>query len=272
MINEAVKGKKISDEFPVSERVMKLMEVLETLDKWVDETPPLEQPQRFGNRAFRTWQQRVVDNSVSLIADCVPEKHQEHTKELSTYLNGSFGNPSRIDYGTGHEARFATFLCAMMKVEALKEDDAVAIAFKLCVRYLSLVRKVQTVYKLEPAGSQGVWGLDDYQFIPFIWGSAQFMGPNAPIEPRQFMENDVVATYHNDYMFLACIKYINEVKTGPFAEHSNALWNISGVHQWSKVNSGLIKMYKTEVLQKFPVIQHYLFGKVMSIEAAEVDK
>ena len=78
-------------------------------------------------------------------------------------------------------------------------------------RYLSLVRKVQTVYKLEPAGSQGVWGLDDYQFIPFIWGSAQFMGPNAPIEPRQFMENDVVATYHNDYMFLACIKYINEV-------------------------------------------------------------
>ena len=95
------------------------------------------------------------------------------------------------------------------------------------------------------------------------------------------------------------------MKTGPFAEHSNALWNISGVHQWSKVNSGLIKMYKTEVrrslqpetlhqfgislwcmsygtevrelcslqvLQKFPVIQHYLFGKVMSIEAVEADK
>lgn len=79
-------------------------------------------------------------------------------------------------------------------------------------RYLSLVRKVQTVYKLEPAGSQGVWGLDDYQFIPFIWGSAQFMGPSAPIEPRQFMETDVVTAYHEDYMFLACIKYINEVR------------------------------------------------------------
>lgn len=79
-------------------------------------------------------------------------------------------------------------------------------------RYLSLVRKIQTVYKLEPAGSQGVWGLDDYQFIPFIWGSAQFMGPNAPVEPRQFMESDVVSAYHEDYMFLACIKYINEVR------------------------------------------------------------
>lgn len=38
-----------------------------------------------------------------------------------------------------------------------------------------------------------------------------------------------------------------QVKTGPFAEHSNTLWGISGVAEWSKVNSGLIKMYKAEV-------------------------
>ena len=37
------------------------------------------------------------------------------------------------------------------------------------------------------------------------------------------------------------------MKKGPFAEHSNALWGISGVAEWSKVNSGLIKMYKAEV-------------------------
>ena len=38
-----------------------------------------------------------------------------------------------------------------------------------------------------------------------------------------------------------------QVKRGPFAEHSNTLWGISGVPEWSKVNSGLIKMFKAEV-------------------------
>lgn len=37
------------------------------------------------------------------------------------------------------------------------------------------------------------------------------------------------------------------MKTGPFAEHSNQLWNISGVANWAKVNNGLIKMYRAEV-------------------------
>uniref|UniRef100_A0A8C6F8J5 Serine/threonine-protein phosphatase 2A activator n=1 Tax=Monodon monoceros TaxID=40151 RepID=A0A8C6F8J5_MONMO len=57
----------------------------------------------------------------------------------------------------------------------------------------------------------------------------------------------------------------SQMKTGPFAEHSNQLWNISAVPSWSKVNQGLIRMYKAECLEKFPVIQHFKFGSLLPI-------
>lgn len=53
---------------------------------------------------------------------------------------------------------------------------------------------------------------------------------------------------HSDnYMFISCIKFIREVKTGHFAEHSNQLWSISAVSSWVKINSGLVKMYQKDV-------------------------
>merc|ERR1712173_354804 len=56
---------------------------------------------------------------------------------------------------------------------------------------------------------------------------------------------------------------------GPFHEHSNQLWNISAVPNWGKVFTGLIKMYRAEVLCKFPVIQHSLFGSLLSLAPAK---
>ena len=37
----------------------KLINILETLDKWLEEIPPTDQPQRFGNKAFRDWYKRL---------------------------------------------------------------------------------------------------------------------------------------------------------------------------------------------------------------------
>lgn len=56
------------------------------------------------------------------------------------------------------------------------------------------------------------------------------------------------------------------MKTGHIAEHSNQLWSISAVPSWSKICTGLIKMYQKEVLSKFPVIQHVLLGSIFTLK------
>jgi serine/threonine-protein phosphatase 2A activator len=68
------------------------------------------------------------------------------------------------------------------------------------------------------------------------------------LHPKSFPNPEIAESFAKDFMFLGCIKFIFQVKNGPFAEHSNQLWNISGVPNWSKVNGGLIKMYKAEVV------------------------
>jgi serine/threonine-protein phosphatase 2A activator len=46
------------------------------------------------------------------------------------------------------------------------------------------------------------------------------------------------------------------------------LYDISVVPNWSKVNAGLLKMYRAEVLGKFPVVQHLKFGNLLPFEPA----
>ena len=221
------------------------------------------QPSRFGNVAFRTWYEKMKSNIESLVKEALPENLYNALPELIPYILDSFGNPARIDYGTGHELSFIFFLMALFKIGALSKSDELAIAIKVFNSYLNFVRKLQFIYRLEPAGSQGVWSLDDYQFIPFIWGSAQLIGTE--IEPAKFVESETIENFRKDYMFISCIDYIQQVKTGHISEHSNQLWSISAVPSWSKICTGLIKMYQKEVLSKFPVIQHVLFGSIFSL-------
>ncbi|XP_072816350.1 serine/threonine-protein phosphatase 2A activator isoform X1 [Vicugna pacos] len=267
-LNEGVKGKKLTFEYTVSEAIEKLVALLNTLDRWIDETPPVDQPSRFGNKAYRTWYAKLDEEAENLVATVVPTHLAAAVPEVAVYLKEAVGNSTRIDYGTGHEAAFAAFLCCLCKIGVLRVDDQIAIVFKVFNRYLEVMRKLQKTYRMEPAGSQGVWGLDDFQFLPFIWGSSQLID-HPYLEPRHFVDEKAVNENHKDYMFLECILFITEMKTGPFAEHSNQLWNISAVPSWSKVNQGLIRMYKAEAggLRYHPEDAHLLtLGHPSSME------
>lgn len=83
-----------------------------------------------------------------------------------------------MDYGTGHETSFALFLLCLTLVRFFRQtlEEERQLVLSIFVRYLRLCWKLQDTYKLEPAGSHGVWGLDDYSFLPYIFGSGQLRG------------------------------------------------------------------------------------------------
>lgn len=263
-VAQVVQGKRLTDNFEQSAPVQKLLDLINALEQLAIETPPIDQPQRFGNMAYRTWHKKMLEKTPELIATVLSENLVDAVKELEVYLTDSFGNATRIDYGTGHELNFIMFLMALFKIGVLQKSDEAVVGLKVFDLYINFARKLQVTYRMEPAGSHGVWSLDDYQFIPFVWGSAQ-LSVNSPIEPVQFVEENIINDFRKDYMFISCIDYIQQVKTGHFAEHSNQLWSISAVQTWSKISSGLIKMYQKEVLSKFPVIQHVYFGSLFTL-------
>ncbi|KOB68456.1 Serine/threonine-protein phosphatase 2A activator [Operophtera brumata] len=264
-LNEAIKGKPLSVDCKVSDNVTKMLKMLDIIDNFIDDFPPVEQPQRFGNTAFRDWLNKVKQITTQLLQDALHLKIHVAIPEVKVYLEESFGNGTRIDYGTGHEMSFVMFLCCLYKICYLNEEDNIATVFLIFNKYINIVRRLQKTYRMEPAGSHGVWSLDDYQFVPFIWGSSQLIDQPKIYPPVKFLEDEVIEKYADEYIFMSCIHYIKSMKTGPFAEHSNQLWSISAVGSWSKINQGLIKMYKKEVLSKFPVIQHVLFGSLLPI-------
>lgn len=265
-LNDSVKGIMSTDDVPINPKVMDAIDMLDEFQKWTLLFPPEEmESQRFGNVAFRKWHQRLTEEADDIVYGLLPAEKKSAAVELVPYLLDSFGNPTRVDYGSGHEASFLIFILCLRKLGVFEESDNRSLVLRLFLKYLRLVRCLQTTYRMEPAGSRGVHALDDFQFIPFLWGSSQLIG-NKRLVPESYLNPETVEIHAPRNLFFDAVQYINETKTGPFHEHSNQLWNISAVQTWEKVNSGMIKMYEAEVLKKFPVIQHFQFGSLFSIE------
>lgn len=270
-INRRVRGTSVSQcrNAGISRGSMKFLELLALMKKWIAEIPPEKQEQRFGNRSFRTWLMRCEAEIPGLLVEFVFQGKEEFKPalvEILPYFMASFGDKTRIDYGTGHELNFVAFLYCLVKVGIFGEQHFLELALVVFNAYLDLMRELQTIYWLEPAGSRGVWGLDDYQFIPFIWGSSQLID-NGIYGPESIHDEENISSLFPDYLYFDAIRFIKSVKTGLFQEYAPILNDISGCPNWSKVNTGLLRMYDAEVLGKFPVVQHFLFGSLLPFQS-----
>ena len=191
------------------------------------------------------------------------EKYKEAWEEIFVYFRESFGDRTRLDYGTGHELNLLVSLLILYGIGFLKDEDLEATVNVIFAKYLALMRRIQTTYFLEPAGSHGVWGLDDYQFLPFIFGAAQLKN-HPEYTPNSIHSDGNLNQEFKEYMYFDCVKFIKEMKKGvPFGESSPLLNDISGVPTWGKVATGLQKMYMAEVLGKLPVMKHLRFGSIL---------
>ncbi|KAI0672286.1 hypothetical protein C8Q78DRAFT_1068847 [Trametes maxima] len=262
-LNECAVGVKLTDECAVSPGVQSVLDILERIAETARDIPPVDnKASRFGNPAFRTFYDKV--------SEIAPELHrtilglpEAAIPEVSVYFDESWGNRTRIDYGSGMELNFLCWMMCLEKLGVFSESDHVALVVKVFWRYIEVMRVLQSTYWLEPAGSHGVWGLDDYHFLPFLWGAAQLRG-HKYIRPKSIHDSDTVEEFSKYYMYLACIRFINSVKTASLRWHSPMLDDISAVKTWDKVNSGLLKMFLAEVLGKLPVMQHFLFGSLLA--------
>ncbi|KAK4683947.1 serine/threonine-protein phosphatase 2A activator, partial [Tremellales sp. Uapishka_1] len=274
-LNDSIVGKKLSSAGDGSsvglllspqrltkQRTRPLIHILDSVLSLAKSVPPVDNSlSRFGNPAFKTFYDRLGAVSSEWHAS-IPGLDPAAVPEVEVYFKEAWGNRERVDYGSGMEFNFLCWLLCLRKLGVVTEADDEFLVLGVFWKYIEVMRYLQSTYWLEPAGSHGVWGLDDYHFLPFLFGSGQ-LKDHRHLRPKAIHDAEIIEAFAPDYMYLACIQFINSIKTASLRWHSPMLDDISVVKTWDKVNSGMKKMYAAEVLGKLPVMQHALFGSLL---------
>ena len=70
-MNIAVRGKSNAQQCHLSDISKGILNVISSFDDMLTQIPPIDQPQRFGNKAFKTWYERV--QKVITTSLCLPK-------------------------------------------------------------------------------------------------------------------------------------------------------------------------------------------------------
>lgn len=104
-----------------------------------------------------------------------------------------------------------------------------------------------------------MWGLDDYCFLPYLFGSAQLL--NSDVTPAEALRRATTTDGPFDDLYTLSLHRITIFKRGAaFSEHSPMLDSLSTFPSWTKPHNGLLKMFMGEVLGKRVVVQGLWVG------------
>ncbi|GAA5894242.1 hypothetical protein JCM6882_007610 [Rhodosporidiobolus microsporus] len=238
-----------------SQAVVVVVEFLERIGTWINEAATAGSPASRG-KAFKSWLARVEEASSVFNHDLVSPSQAAALPELQFHLVSSFGSAIRLDYGTGHELSFLAYLLILRLISVLKQEDEPAIVKRCFVTYRDVVGKLQKAFKLEAAGKMGVWGVDERGHLVYHFGASQSRihpskRPASLLAPPSLTPNSI------SYLYLSTLFHLND-SFDPSTKSDNG--------------DGLLGLYRSEVLQRLPVVQHFRFGAVLRwLDAATGD-
>ncbi|KPV74193.1 uncharacterized protein RHOBADRAFT_54046 [Rhodotorula graminis WP1] len=235
---------------PLSKAVQHVVHLLGEAASWIQE-PDASATPTSSRTAFVAWLDRLEHAAADLHRTLVVDpNHAIALPELRAHLVAAFGSPQRLDYGTGHELSFLAYLLVLRRVGLVSAADEPALTRRVFADYKTLIRKVQGGFKLEPAGKLGVWGLDEHGHLVYHFGASQARihpskRPASLLSPPNASPNRIA------YLFLTTLLHLHDDPSRPASTSTD------------DEDAGLLRLYRAEVLDRLPVVQHLRFGAVL---------
>ncbi|EDV99798.1 serine/threonine-protein phosphatase 2A activator [Drosophila grimshawi] len=227
--------------------------------------------------AYSNWVSQVQEKLFAILERQV-KPHGKHINELAQYLTRSFGSCKTYDYGPDNELMFIFFLCCLFKSGILHGEDTVAAALLLYPRYLRLVRRLISFFRLASSAqkheeTENQNAIDKWNILPYIWGCAQLCQA-APFYPPEWEMPGIMEKHRQHYLLLDSLSHLQKTMGdgGVLGVHSYQLWCVLSLSNWPEAYNALMAAFIKHVLNDIYTVRDMIFGEIMSINRLPLEQ